>query len=153
MMLLFHHPHQLIRKPCLFYLYTHSDFHCLDYSRDSVPASRYSSTVQFLYYLSEFFLSALKRPGSSLVSYIYLPWIMSFTDMATTSQSLGATKSGSLGRIYTVFCLFVYFNFERLQHAKSQFPDQGSNLCPLRWDHRILTPGPPGKSYMLCFKY
>ena len=109
--------------------------------------------VQFLYYLSEFFLSALKRPGSSLVSYIYLPWIMSFTDMATTSQSLGATKSGSLGRIHTVFCLFIYFNFERLQHAKSQFPDQGSNLCPLHWDHRILTPGPPGKSCMLCFKY
>ena len=147
-MLFFHHPHQLIRKSCLFCLYTSSDFHHLDYTRDNVPASRYSNAVQFMYYLSEFFLSALKRPGSSLVSYIGLPWIMSFMDMATTSQSLGTTKSGSLGWIHTVFCLF-----ERLQHAGSQFPDQVSKLYPLHWNHRVLTPGPPGTSYMLCFKY
>ena len=28
----------------------------------------------------------------------------------------------------------------------SQFPDQGSNLGPLQWEHRVLTTGPPGKS-------
>ena len=32
------------------------------------------------------------------------------------------------------------------QHEGSQFPDQGSNLCPLQWKHRVLTTGPPGKS-------
>ena len=26
------------------------------------------------------------------------------------------------------------------------FPDQGSNLCPLNWEHRVLTTGPPRKS-------
>ena len=26
------------------------------------------------------------------------------------------------------------------------FPDQRSNLCPLNWEHRVLTTGPPRKS-------
>ena len=26
--------------------------------------------------------------------------------------------------------------------ARSEFPDQGSNLCPLQWKHRVLTTGP-----------
>ena len=34
-----------------------------------------------------------------------------------------------------------------------QFPDQGSNPCPLFWEHRILTTGPSGKSRgLLCRK-
>ena len=33
-----------------------------------------------------------------------------------------------------------------MQHAGSQFPDQGSNPCPLHWENRVLTTGPPGKS-------
>ena len=28
----------------------------------------------------------------------------------------------------------------------SMFPDQGSNLCPLHWNLRVLTTGSPGKS-------
>ena len=28
-------------------------------------------------------------------------------------------------------------------------PDQGSNLCPLYWKHRVLTTGPSGKSQIL----
>ena len=27
-----------------------------------------------------------------------------------------------------------------------QFPDQGWNLGPLHWEHRVLATGPPGKS-------
>ena len=27
-----------------------------------------------------------------------------------------------------------------------QFPDQGSNRCPLQWKHRVFTIGQPGKS-------
>ena len=27
-----------------------------------------------------------------------------------------------------------------------KFPDQGLNPCPLKWKHRVLTTGPPGKS-------
>ena len=32
---------------------------------------------------------------------------------------------------------------------ESLFPDQESNLCPLRWKHKVLTPGQPGKSPLL----
>ena len=31
------------------------------------------------------------------------------------------------------------------QHVGSNFPHQGSNPCPLHWQHRVLTTGPPGK--------
>ena len=31
-------------------------------------------------------------------------------------------------------------------HTGSEFPDQGSNLCPLQWKCGVLTTGPPGKS-------
>ena len=31
-----------------------------------------------------------------------------------------------------------------------QFPNQGSNLGPLCWEHRVLATGPPGKSLLLC---
>ena len=33
-------------------------------------------------------------------------------------------------------------------HIGSQFPDQGSNLHPLPWEHGVLTTGPPGKSHL-----
>ena len=33
----------------------------------------------------------------------------------------------------------------------SLFPDQGSNLCPLRWKRRVSTTGPPGKSLFFLF--
>ena len=34
-----------------------------------------------------------------------------------------------------------------------QFPHQGSNPCPLNWEHRLLVTGPPWKSFSpgLCF--
>ena len=33
-----------------------------------------------------------------------------------------------------------------MQHVGSQFPNQGSNPCPLHWVLGVLTTGPPGKS-------
>ena len=33
-----------------------------------------------------------------------------------------------------------------------QFPDQGSNLSPLHWEHGVLTTGLPGKSLKLSFE-
>ena len=32
-----------------------------------------------------------------------------------------------------------------------QFSDQGSNLCPLHWEHRVLATGPTGKSHLNDF--
>ena len=32
-------------------------------------------------------------------------------------------------------------------HEESYFPEQGLNLCPLHLEHRMLTTGPPGKSF------
>ena len=37
-------------------------------------------------------------------------------------------------------------------HVVSQSPDQGSNLCPLFWQHGLLTTGPPGKFQSFHFK-
>ena len=31
-------------------------------------------------------------------------------------------------------------------HSGTEFPDQGLNLCPLHWQHKVLTTGLPGKS-------
>ena len=36
--------------------------------------------------------------------------------------------------------------------GRTLVPQPGSNPCPLYWQHRILTAGPPGKSSVLCFK-
>ena len=38
-----------------------------------------------------------------------------------------------------------FFNNHTAQHLGSQFPDWGSNLCPLQWKCRTLASGPPGK--------
>ena len=47
------------------------------------------------------------------------------------------------GHFWTQIC----FCFGRpTQLVESQFPDQGSNLCPLQWTCGILTTGPPGNS-------
>ena len=47
-------------------------------------------------------------------------------------------------------CFFFSFSFFFLPHAGSQFPNQGSNPCPLQWKFRVLTTGPPGNSQDLC---
>ena len=43
--------------------------------------------------------------------------------------------------------IFFFFSFWLCQTAfRILVPDQGSNLCPLQWKHRVLTTGSPGKS-------
>ena len=44
------------------------------------------------------------------------------------------------------FKTFIYFFGHTKRHVGSWFPDQGSNLHLLHWEHGILTTRPPGKS-------
>ena len=39
-----------------------------------------------------------------------------------------------------------------MRHVGSSFPDQGSNLRSLHWQHRVLATGPPGKSLGFLYK-
>ena len=42
---------------------------------------------------------------------------------------------------------FFFFLFgHAVWHVGSEFPDQGSNPCPLQWKHGVPTTGLPGKS-------
>ena len=59
-------------------------------------------------------------------------------------------------RIFSVMTFFLLKSIEKstlmfyfsamLRHVGSQLPDQGSNPCPLQWELRVLTTGPPGNS-------
>ena len=53
------------------------------------------------------------------------------------------------------FVCFLFFSFfgHSLRHAGSKFPDQGSNMCSLYWEHGVLTPWLPGKSPSCLFSY
>ena len=46
------------------------------------------------------------------------------------------------------FILPYFFQLIKLflatPHSMQNFPDQGSNPCPLHWKHGVLTTGPPG---------
>lgn len=42
-------------------------------------------------------------------------------------------------------CGFSAFPFFWLWHTGSQFPEQGSNQCPMQWKCEVLTTGPLGK--------
>ena len=55
--------------------------------------------------------------------------------------------------IVYMYCVFLFFCFfcRVVQHARSQFPDQGSNLFPLQWKHRVLITELPGKSLYHIF--
>ena len=45
-----------------------------------------------------------------------------------------------------------YFFGGTAWHLGSYFPEQGSNLCSLRWKHRLLTTGPPEKVMLEGFR-
>ena len=65
---------------------------------------------------------------------------------ARTALVTCSKRSSPQSRSWRFFVFFFSFGCAR-QHAGSQFPDQGSNPCPLHWEHDgILTTGPPGKS-------
>ena len=46
-----------------------------------------------------------------------------------------------------LFYLFIYCH--AVQLVGPYFPNQGSNLGPCQWKHRVLTTGPPGNSLFL----
>ena len=45
----------------------------------------------------------------------------------------------------------VFFSPHTAQHVGFQFPYQGVNPHPLQWKLRVLTTGPPGKSFIMAF--
>ena len=44
-----------------------------------------------------------------------------------------------------------FFFFSPIMHCMQNFPDQGSNTCPLQWKLRVLMAGLPGKSHIILF--
>ena len=46
--------------------------------------------------------------------------------------------------------LLLFLGLVALQHVGSQFPDQGSNQCPLHWKADFLTTGPPGRASLVA---
>ena len=52
----------------------------------------------------------------------------------------------------TFFFLFLFLGCST-RHARSQYADQGSNLCPLQWTCGYPTPGSPGKSPFSNFRF
>ena len=62
----------------------------------------------------------------------------------------GSNYSFQWSYTYTYICIYffkIFFFFcYTMQHVKSQFPNQGPNVCPLHWEHGVLITGPAGKS-------
>ena len=50
---------------------------------------------------------------------------------------------------FSVTCIFFFPFGLAVWHARSEFPDQGSNPCLLHWEHGVLITGPPGKSLFI----
>ena len=48
--------------------------------------------------------------------------------------------------LFAFICLSVLLFGHAVQHARSQFLQQGSTPCPLQWKCRVLTTGSPSKS-------
>ena len=47
--------------------------------------------------------------------------------------------------------IFIYLTASGLSVACGiYFPDQGSNLGSLLWEHGVVATGPPGKSHISC---
>ena len=53
--------------------------------------------------------------------------------------------------LFCYYCLFFFFFGCTMWHVGFKFPDQRSNLCPLQWEHKVLTTRPPGKPPYQCF--
>ena len=51
---------------------------------------------------------------------------------------------------YSILFYCIFWLCHTIRHVGSQFPDQGSNPCPLQWKGGVLTTGPPGKSRRRC---
>ena len=67
-----------------------------------------------------------------------------------TSLGSGMAPGPLLSLFFVLPSLFfpVSFFFFFLAAWHANFLDQGLNLLPLEWKHRVLTPGPTGKSFL-----
>ena len=45
------------------------------------------------------------------------------------------------------YSTIIFYYCHAVWHVGSSFPNQGSNPFPLHWERRVLTSGPPGKSW------
>ena len=90
---------------------------------------------------------------SQLLEAVQFPWLMApssvFTadDVASSSLLLTLTLFLSSHLLPSCAPIFkkIFFGLT-VQYAASQFPSQGSNLCPPQQKGRVLTSGPPEKS-------
>ena len=56
------------------------------------------------------------------------------------------SQGASILVLYMTSSILIVEAFFGAFHGTQNFPDQGSNLCPLQWKQNILTIGPLGKS-------
>ena len=79
-----------------------------------------------------------------------LAWEIPWTEVAGRLQSTESDLTEPLNNNQNDrFCLFVFVFLGFFGHTTYGILgflfDQGSNLCPLQWEHRLSTTGPPGK--------
>ena len=55
------------------------------------------------------------------------------------------------GKPLYIFKWLLFIYFLATVHRMQNFPDQGSNLCPFQWKHRVLATGPPGRSKIVYY--
>ena len=59
------------------------------------------------------------------------------------SGSLSAELCTREERSWNSSCTFCRFFLPHALHGMRNFPDQGWNLCPLKWKHGVRSTGPP----------
>ena len=74
-------------------------------------------------------LEMLKRPTSSVLC---------------LRRDSGMNLLSSEQKMTSLSSYLLYFFFLATPHSMQNFPDQGSNPCPLQWKQGVLTTGPPG---------
>ena len=64
-------------------------------------------------------------------------------------QLCNVEPTGGMLPASSLYSMMTFFFFFPPHHVAFRIlvPNQGSNQCPLHWEHRVLTGGPPGKSH------
>ena len=94
------------------------------------------------FFLLYFFLLSNDHIPTHYMFYLFILFIL-----CVSRQKVTFTPTG----ILSVLFWFVFGH--GMWHGGSQFPDQGSNPCPLQWKYRVLTTGLPGDPQCLEQKY
>ena len=70
------------------------------------------------------------------------------TALSSNPALLSLLEPHFLAQTEHTFLRYFFLGGHAMWHARSSFPNQGSNPnpCPLQWKHRVLTTGSPGKS-------